>query len=66
MLSYEGVGKIELEDEADAVGDFILTAIQMAILQQLMGGGKQVKGRASAGLVEVHFERETWLTPRPR
>ena len=36
--------------------DLDLTTIQMEILRELMGGGKQVKGRASASLVEVHYE----------
>ena len=32
-----------------------LTAIQMEILWELMGKGKQAKGRATAGLAKVHF-----------
>ena len=43
--------------QACAAQDLDLTAIQIEILCELMGGGKQAKGRASAGLAEVHYER---------
>ena len=37
--------------------DMDLTAIQMEILSELMVGGKKTKGKASAGLAEVYYER---------
>ena len=56
VFRFEGLCRTELED-AMFHRDLDLTAIQMKILQELMGGSKQAKGRASAGLVEVHYER---------
>ena len=69
MVRFKGFGRTELEDPMfhQACGrDLDLTAIQTEILQKLMGGGKQAKGRAQASLVEVHVERGRWRTPRPR
>ena len=61
VVRLEGVGKAELEDaifhQVCAACDLDLTATKMEILRELMGGGNQAKGRASAGLAEVHYER---------
>ena len=53
MVRVEGVGRTKLEDamlhQACVAWDLDLTAIQMKILRELMGGNKQAKGRALAG-----------------
>ena len=61
MVRVEGVGRTKLEDamlhQACVAWDLDLTAIQMEILWELMGGGKQAMGRASAIMPDLHFER---------
>ena len=61
MVRFEGADRTELKDamfhQSCAAQDLDLTAIQMEILSELMVGGKKTKGKASAGLAEVYYER---------